>query len=280
MNSKILPRLALFVCIMAVVAYAIFKVQTHRDQELAAQAAERQRLADKEAANQKAIQDAKVKEQEAKAVQLRWEAEKEAARQKAVEEAARRRAAEEAARQKAAQEAAAEHAKFVAQYVNTNFTRRLGLPFVAVMVADENNAVNHAMGAALISRFKDEHVQLVDTFFKPPLISDGLFGDAFNGSTALFDKLEIRNLVDGLLLARQTVQFSTNADLNNVITANMRCEIITLPVAGQVESRGWTFMANGTGFRQAEARMQAEERIIKQMADSSEMSLGFATPSQ
>ena len=176
---------------------------------------------------------------------------------------------------RAAQEAAVEHAAFVAQYVNTNFNRTPGLPLVAVAVADENSMMNQDMSAALIKRFKGEHAQLVDSFFKPPLVSDGLFNDVFNGSTTLFAKLEMLNSVDALLLARQEVQYSTNSELNNVITANMRIDIVTLPVAGHVESHGWTFTANGADYRLAEARKQAEERIIKQINDKADMSLGL-----
>jgi hypothetical protein len=80
------------------------------------------------------------------------------------------------------------------------------------------------------------------------------------------------------LLGRQGVQYSTNTELDNVITANMRLEVVTLPVAGQLQSQEWTFVANGTGFRLAEARMQAEERIIKQMVDKADMTLGSITP--
>jgi hypothetical protein len=119
-------------------------------------------------------------------------------------------------------EAAAAHAQFVNQYVNANFNRTPGIPLVAVAVAAENKTMNRLMSTVLISRFKGEHAQLVDSFFKPPLLSDNLFNDAFNGSSALFNKLVITNSVEALLLARQTVEYSTSAELDNVITATIR----------------------------------------------------------
>ena len=52
----------------------------------------------------------------------------------------------------------------------------------------------------------------------------------------------------------------------------------SIGVAGQAESKAWTFTANGAGFQPAEARMQAEERIIKQINDKSDMTLGLPAP--
>ena len=146
---------------------------------------------------------------------------------------------------------------------------------VAVAVASETSSMNHAVAVALMNRFKADHVQLTDSFFKPELVTDGLFGSAFNGSSDLFNKLELTKSLDALLLARQTVQYETNPDFNNAITANMTLEITALPVAGQIQSQSWTFSANGVGIRRGEARMQAEGRIIKQVETSTNMSLGF-----
>ncbi|MDR3459421.1 MAG: hypothetical protein P4N60_18495 [Verrucomicrobiae bacterium] len=74
---------------------------------------------------------------------------------------------------------------------------------------------------------------------------------------------------------RETVSYETNADLNNVITANMTLEIATLPVTGQNQSQSWTLSANGTGFRRGDARVMAEERILKQIETDTKMSLGL-----
>ena len=146
---------------------------------------------------------------------------------------------------------------------------------VAVAVASENRSMNHAMAVALISHFKTDRVQLTDSFLKPELVADGLFNTAFNGSSDLFNKLDLAKSLDALLLARQTVEYETNVDLNNIITASMTVEIATLPVAGQSQSQSWSLTANGAGFRRGDARMQAEERIIKQIESDTKMSLGL-----
>jgi hypothetical protein len=186
-----------------------------------------------------------------------------------------KRANNEAVKVKAAQDAAAEHKRFLEKYVDTGITKRPGNQMVAVAVASENRAMNHGMAVALISHFKTDRVQLTDSFFKPELVTDGLFNSAFSGSSELFNKLELTNSLDALLLARQTVQYETNSELNNVITANMTIEIATLPVAGQSQSQSWSFTANGTGFRRGDARVMAEDRIIKQIESDKKMSLGL-----
>lgn len=256
MNRLNLQRVLLFIGVMAIIGVLLYRGETQREKH-------KQEQTDQ--------QEAKVAEQEAKVAEEKRKLEEESA-------AKQRQVAKEAAEQQHQLRMATEHKQFVNQYVNTNFTRTPGRPLVAVMAADETKRMNHALSAALITRFKGEPAQLVDSFFKPPLVTDDLFNDVFNGSTALFNKLEITNSVDALLLARQSVEYSINAELNNVITANMRVEIVTLPVAGQVESQGWSLIANGAGFRRPEARMQAEERIIKQIMDKPDMKLGLIQP--
>jgi hypothetical protein len=49
-------------------------------------------------------------------------------------------------------------------------------------------------------------------------------------------------------------------------------------VTGQIESQSWTLSAKGTGFNNADARMQAEERIIHQINANTNMALSqFST---
>ena len=252
MNRLNLQRALLFIGVMAIIAVLIYKGQTQHQIQKQEQAAR---------------QETKIAEQQRKT-------DEEAAAKK-------RQFEKEAAEQQRQVKNATAHAQFVNQYVNTNFTRTPGLPLVAVAVASENKTMNQALSAALISRFKGEHAQLVDSFFKPPLVSDDLFNDVFNGSSAIYTKLEIENLVDMLLLARQDVQYLTNsAGLDNVISAYMHVEVITMPVAGQFASRRWGFGANGTGFHPEEARMQAEERVIRLIKDKTDMTLGTISPKQ
>ncbi|MEI9961037.1 MAG: FlgO family outer membrane protein [Limisphaerales bacterium] len=85
------------------------------------------------------------------------------------------------------------------------------------MVASESGTANSAVNDALLSRFKSADAQIVPSFFKPAFVSDGLFDTAFAGSSDLFDKLELSKSLDGLLLAREKVQYAANPSLENVI---------------------------------------------------------------
>ena len=234
-----------FICILACIAIVLYAWQDHREGRKAAEIAARKEA---EAEQQQKIENAAEAQQKA-------EAEKEAA-------------------VKAEQDAAAAHAQFMAQYEDNNFTRTASMELIATACATENGTMNEAISAALASRFKTENVEVTSSFFKPTLITEGLFGDVFNGSGDIVRKLELAKFIDGLLLAKQDVRYSTNTDLNNIVTADMHVQIETLPVSGAVEAKSWMLAAKGTGFNTADARMQAEERIIKQIGDDPAMSLG------
>lgn len=232
-------RVIAFTCVVAIIAAFIYNIQARREKEQAM-------LAQHEMA-----QKAKAAEQ------VKHEAEQAAATNREVATAT------------------AERQHFLGKYVNTNITKKSGSQLVAVAVESENHSMNHTVAVALMSRFKADHVQLTDSFFKPELVTDDLFGEAFKGSTDLFGKLELTKSLDSMLLGREEVQYSTNPNIENTITANMSLEIVSLPVAGQIQSQSWTLTAAGIGFRREAARLQAEERIIQQIQASTNMSLGF-----
>jgi hypothetical protein len=190
---------------------------------------------------------------------------------RAAEDATRER--EAAATQKAIQDAAAQHAAFLTRYLNQGFTRKPGVEMVAIVVAGENGNVNRAVGAALTDHLKTQNAEILSSFFTPEFISDGLLNTVIGGSTELPRKLELGSTLDVLVLARQQVQYSTNPDLLNVMTASMQLEVVLVPVSGNAQGESWSFTASGTGFNQATARQLAEERLIKQIANDTKMSL-------
>jgi hypothetical protein len=170
-------------------------------------------------------------------------------------------------------EAAAEHAQYLARYVNTGFSRKPGSETIAVAVASENGTMNRAISAALESRFQQEHARILFPFFKSEFVSDGLFQEAFNGSGEILNKLELTKSLDGVVLAQQNVQYAQNSALENVITATMQLKVAVVPVSGQGGGKTWTFTAYGPGFTKEVARQSAEERLIKQIAADTKMSL-------
>lgn len=195
------------------------------------------------------------------------------AEQRAAQQAAQDQAKANIESQQAAAQATITHREKRLADVNTNIVREAGQEMIAVACASENGAMNSAISDALVAHFARERIKFVSSFFRPTMITDGTFNAVFNGSKAAFDKMELEKTLDGLLLAKQGVQYSKNEALDGVITATMHLQIVTLSVTAQIESQSWTLSAKGTGFNNADARMQAEERIIKQIKDDTKMSL-------
>jgi len=239
----------------------------------------------------KSRQEAKAQEQReaAAAVQARQDAERmaqekkdaEEARQQAVKVAEAKRIRDEAeakarkeeAQKNALEEAATEHARYLGRYLNSGFTRKPGTQVIAVAIKSEQGTENSNVANALTQRFKNGNIQLFNSFFKPEFVTDKFVDSIFSGDTGVFDQLELTNSLNGVLIGRQTVAYSTNAALDNTVTANLRLELMALPVGMTRESQSWNFAANGIGFRPHEARQAAEDRIIDQIAKSTNMVL-------
>ena len=168
--------------------------------------------------------------------------------------------------QKTPEELAAEHARFLARYMNTRTPRSQGFESVAIVAVNEGGKLNGALATILADRVKGDGVKTLTSLFTPEFVSDGLFKDAFSDSPKPIDALDLREVLDTLLLARQTVQYTVNTSLENVLTANMQLEVMRISVATRGESQTWTLTASGAGFKQADARAAAEERIIKQLS--------------
>jgi len=182
--------------------------------------------------------------------------------------------------QKTPEELAAERAAYLARYLNNDFTRKPGMKIVAVAVATEDGKPNRVVTAALAKHLKADNVELLSSFFKPAFLADNLIADFFTESTGVFDRLSLNNSLDALLLARQTVEYLTNPSLENVITANMRLEVMTSSASPNGERQTWFFSANGAGFTQSDARALAEERLLKQISADTKMSLQRVLPAK
>lgn len=144
---------------------------------------------------------------------------------------------------------------------------------VAIVVASENNTPNNTVAGVLANPFKAERIGTSTSVFKPEFISDGLFADVFAGSDEILRRLEFTNKLDAVVLARQQVQYVTNPSLENVLTANMRLDIATFSLPANTRRQTRTFTSVGVGFKQADARSLAEERLIKQLMNDTNMLL-------
>lgn len=187
----------------------------------------------------------------------------------------RRLAQTQAVARKAIENAAAQSAAYRAKYVNRgSFTRRPNLKSVAIAAGFENGKPDRPIADALARRLGNENLVLYTSFFKPSFYTDGLFSNLFAGSTESIDKLVLTNNLDALLLAREHVQYATNGpDPNNVITANARLEVAFLPFGVMRMEQSWTFRANGAGFNSQQAKANAEERLLKQIAGATNLTL-------
>lgn len=200
-------------------------------------------------------------------VQMEQQAENEA---KKAEEDAR------ANEQKAAQEAAARFENYLRHYVNSGFSHNTGRKTVALVAASRNGHFSQTLRSELARRFGSE-AEILSSFFTPAFVSDGLFNATFEGSTEAIRNLKLSDTLDGILLARQQVEYSTNSALENLITANVRLEVMSLPIDEAGERQTWSFTANGPGFHTADALQMAEERLIKQISNDTKMSLSEIT---
>lgn len=194
------------------------------------------------------------------------------AQEKKNTEDARQRAAREA-EGKAAENAAAERDRLLARYMNSGFARKPGVMTIGIAIESEGGTMNPSIAIALAQRLKSSEVQFLNSFFRPEFVADNYVARIFSGDTAIFDRLELTNSLNAVLVGRQSVNYSTNRALENTVTADLRVEVMVLPVGLSRESQSWNFAANGIAFRSHEARQAAEERIIEQIAKHTNMAL-------
>jgi len=173
------------------------------------------------------------------------------------------------------EKARAEHAKYLARYLNTNALRKGSNKLVAVAVVTENGKFNRAISSALVTRFGSTAVEVLSSLFKPEFISDGVFANLFEGSRDAVAKLELAEYADGVLLARQEVVYTTDPSLENVVSAHMILEMQNIPLREATAGNTWRFAADGVGFKELEARLLAEERLIKQITNDTTMALAW-----
>ena len=175
------------------------------------------------------------------------------------------------ARRIAVEQKTAELAAYTAKYVSSASPRKPNVKLIAVAVLSSDGQLTPALNGVLTDRFQTDSAKTLCSFFRPAFVADGLFANALTKPTEVFETLGLAKSVNAVLLGRQTVQYSTDPSMENVMTANMRFELTAVSLADG-QSRSWNFVANGSGFKQNEARAMAEERLIKQMSKDNTLS--------
>ena len=183
-------------------------------------------------------------------------------------------AAEQAAAQeKALQEAAARHSADLERYLSVRVERKQGVKTVAVAVASDDGKLNRTVADALARHFSSDGVEMLTSVFTKEFASDGLFAEMFNGSRSGLSRLDLADSLDTIILGQETITYSQDPSLENLISAHLHLDVMTMSVATKGDSRSWTFTANGAGFKRDDARQMAEERVIKQIIGDTNMSL-------
>jgi len=182
-------------------------------------------------------------------------------------------AAKEAA-ERVAQNAKAEHEKYLARYIDNTFTKTAGKKCVAILVVSDSGNPSNSFKDELRNHLDGSGVRFLPSFFNSPFITEGFFQNTFNGSSEPITKLDLHNFIDGMVLARQHLEFSkNNSELANTITANVSLEVAIVPVGDAVQSQTRIFSGTGVGFSQADAQSLAVERIIKQINADTKLTL-------
>jgi hypothetical protein len=165
--------------------------------------------------------------------------------------------------------------KFKELYLNVSPERQPEKQGVAIVVAGADGKLNATINSAIARKLRSDSIQIFPAYFTPQFITDGLFTKTINGDTAMFRKLNLTETLSALVLARETVQFTQDASMENLITATIKLDVVAVDVKGQFSPDTWTFTAHGPGFIKAVAVTAAEERIVKEITKATNFNLSM-----
>lgn len=176
-----------------------------------------------------------------------------------IQEVERQKQAEKQAKEKRAAELKAYKARYLGNQ-NTRYS-------IAILVANETGQPNAPLGHALGTLLNTNGLTTTASLFTPEFIADGLFDKTIAGAKEIFDKLELTNFVQAVLLAHQSVQYSTNSALDGLITATMTVEVNAFSTSAFQLLFADNIKVAGAGLSRLEARAMAEERVLTQFKD-------------
>jgi hypothetical protein len=158
--------------------------------------------------------------------------------------------------------AAADLIKYRDRYISTSVKFSLG-----VLVVDEHDNPNAPLSSDCALLFRKSGLSTSPGLFKPAFIKDGLFKDAFVGQSDVLNRLPFTNVASSLFFGRQSVTYSTNSELGNLITADMTLEVTAISAATLQAFYSKAFQSRGPGVTESEARGLAEERCFEQLTN-------------
>lgn len=145
---------------------------------------------------------------------------------------------------------------------------------IAVLIVDENSKQNSSLSYAFADLLKREGLTTSGCLFKPAFVEDGLFTKTLTGQSDALKRLPLTNTTRSLFLGQQSVRYSTNSELQNLVTASMSLEVKAISSTTLQSFFSKTIEANGAGLTSNQAREMAQERCLAQLTNGPLKTIG------
>lgn len=216
------------------------------------------RTAESERARQIAVEQKRQDEQRAIAQQERA---KEMERKRKADEAQSRVDAENAR-----ELAERQRREYIARYVrNTTSLKTPEHTSIAIGLADSNRILDESFAGKLSTLFNPARVKASGMVFAPASVTDGVLQKIRQSDKNEISKLGLASLVDAVLIGDYRTQFSTNSELQNIVTAHLHfaCGVIKTESGSGLENI--SFDVSGAGFSNDQAESAAKEYLLKKL---------------
>ncbi len=157
--------------------------------------------------------------------------------------------------------------EYIARYLrSTNSLKSSEKASIAIGVANHKRQLDEAFAAQVSALFAPASVKASSALFTPASAADGVLQRILQSDAGEISRLGLASLADHLLLGSYRVEFSTNGELQSVITARLRFDggVIRSESGALLESL--SFDASGAGFVNDQAEAAAKERLLKSLA--------------
>jgi hypothetical protein len=177
----------------------------------------------------------------------------------------KKKKADELAQQQAQDQARQERETFKNTYLrDRSFLNRPETKEAAIVMV-EDKMINQPLGESVAAIFDANGLRTTTTLFTDKFVTDGLFEKFFDeGGSSEIAKLELASNADILILGKRTASFTTNPDLQNIITAKVTLAAKTISVKSAQTVDTFSFSETGIGFSNDAAVAAAMEKILKQ----------------
>jgi len=139
----------------------------------------------------------------------------------------------------------------------------------AAVVIVEDNMINQPLGKSVASIFDAKGLKTTTTLFTDRFVKDGLFEKLFVGGDAgEIDALELAPNVNLLILGKRMTSLTTNADLQNIITAKVTLDAKTISIKSDQAADSFTVSETGVGFSKDAAVTAAMDKILNRWRDT------------